>query len=221
MLVAGASTSWGVAAAVGPGIFSDHLAAAGVEQTAADHARRGGSRLGNCVRRDGLAVSLSIALVTWFFTHRVKPSVDAVAHSATRIAHGDCRVRIPPPGLGPELDLLGNSINQLAGRLEKVEHTRRRMLADLSHEMRTPLATIDAHLEAIEDRVRRADAATIAVLRSSTERLGTLGRDNCSVPSPRRRRASCGSIRARSGWPNWSAPRSAQPPTPPRPGRGA
>lgn len=184
VLAASASTSWGVAAAVGPGIFSDHLAAAGVEQTAAEttHVEEAFASAIVVALAVALAVSLVIALVvTWFFTHRVKRSVDAVADSATRIAHGDYRVRISPPGLGPEFDLLGTSINQLAERLEQVEQTRRRMLADLAHEMRTPLATIDAHLEAIEDGVRSADADTLAVLRSSTERLGRLGRDISAV----------------------------------------
>ena len=184
VLVAGASTSWGMAAAVGPGIFSNHLAAAGVEQTASEtrHVEEAFASATVYAVTVALAVSLVIALVvTWLFTHRVKRSVVAVTDSATRIAHGDYRVRISPPGLGPEFDLLGTSINQLAGRLEKVEQSRRRMLADLAHEMRTPLATIDAHLEALEDGVRSADTETLAVLRSSTERLGRLGRDISAV----------------------------------------
>lgn len=177
VLVAGGSTSWGVAAAVGPEIFSDHLTAAGGEQSAAETTHVEEAYASAIVV--ALAVSLVIALVVpWFFTHRVKRSVNAVADSATRIAHGDYRVRISPPGLGPEFDLLGTSINQLAGRLANVEQTRRRMLA---HEMRTPLATIDAHLEAIEDGLRSADADTIAVLRSSIDRLCRLGRDISAV----------------------------------------
>ncbi|SKF62587.1 Probable sensor histidine kinase [Mycobacteroides abscessus subsp. abscessus] len=45
------------------------------------------------------------------------------------------------------------------------------MLADLAHELRTPVATIDAHLEAIEDGLRHLDADTIQVFRGSTQRL--------------------------------------------------
>ncbi|EON22205.1 ATPase domain-containing protein [Nocardioides sp. CF8] len=51
------------------------------------------------------------------------------------------------------------------------------MLADLAHEMRTPLATIDAHLEALEDGVRHLDSDTVTVLRSSTHRLRRLAED--------------------------------------------
>jgi signal transduction histidine kinase len=51
------------------------------------------------------------------------------------------------------------------------------MLADLAHEMRTPLATIDAHLEAVEDGVRDLDQDTLGVLRDSTHRLRRLAED--------------------------------------------
>ena len=184
VLVAGASTSWIVAASVGPGIFSDHLAEAGVEHTATETAHVEEAFASAMVLSVLVALGVALAIafaVTWFFTRRVKRSVDAVADSAARIADGDYRVRIAPPGLGAEFDLLGTTINQLADRLEMVERTRRRMLSDLAHEMRTPLATIDAHLEAIEDGVRTADAETLAVLRSSTDRLGRLGQDISAV----------------------------------------
>ena len=184
VLLAGASTSWIVATAVGPGIFSEHLAEAGVENTPTETAHVEDAFASAMVISVlvALAVALLIAFaVTWFFTRRVKRSVDAVAASATRIAHGDYRARVAPPGLGAEFDLLGTSINQLADRLEEVERTRRRMLSDLAHEMRTPLATIEAHLEAIEDGVRSADAPTLAVLRSSTDRLGHLAKDISAV----------------------------------------
>ncbi|MBD8057338.1 HAMP domain-containing histidine kinase, partial [Rhodococcus ruber] len=53
--------------------------------------------------------------------------------------------------------------------------------SDLAHEMRTPLATLDAHLEALEDGIRVPDAETLAVLRSSTARLGRLAEDMGAV----------------------------------------
>ena len=55
------------------------------------------------------------------------------------------------------------------------------MLADLAHEMRTPLATIDAHLEAVEDGVRVLDDDTLGVIRGSTGRLRRLAEDMTAV----------------------------------------
>ena len=56
-------------------------------------------------------------------------------------------------GAGPELDALAATFNYMAGRLETTEDTRRRLLADLAHELRTPIATIGAHLDGLEDEV--------------------------------------------------------------------
>lgn len=180
VLVAGAGTSWLVAISVGPGIFSDHLQQAGVSHTPTEtaHVEEAFASALVLALVVALLVSMAVALaVTWFFTRRVQHSINTVADSAARIATGDYRIRAGSPGLGAEFDLLTTTINRLAERLEAVERTRRRMLSDLAHEMRTPLATIDAHLEAIEDGVRTADHETIAVLRSSTDRLGRLARD--------------------------------------------
>lgn len=180
VLVAGASTSWLVAAAVGPGIFSDHLHRAGVSHTAAEtrHVEEafGSAMVASLVV--ALVVSLAVALaVTWFFTRRVQRSIHAVTQTAAQIADGGYRTRVLAPRLGTEFDMLASTINRLAERLEDVEQTRRRMLSDLAHEMRTPLATIEAHLEAIEDGVRKADPETLTVLRTSTDRLDRLAHD--------------------------------------------
>lgn len=180
VLVAGASTSWLVAAAVGPGIFSDHLHQAGVSHTPAE-TRHVEEAFGSAMVVSlavALLVALAVALaVTWFFTQRVQRSINAVTHTAAQIADGRYQTRVRAPGLGAEFDLLASTINRLAERLEDVEQTRRRMLSDLAHEMRTPLATIEAHLEAIEDGIREADTGTLAVLKTSTERLDRLARD--------------------------------------------
>ncbi|MBD8057342.1 two-component sensor histidine kinase, partial [Rhodococcus ruber] len=53
--------------------------------------------------------------------------------------------------------------------------------SDLAHEMRTPLATLDAHLEALEDGIRVADTETLTILRSSTARLERLAEDMGAV----------------------------------------
>lgn len=184
VLITGALTSWLVATAVAPGIFHDHLQRAGVDQPVAE-AQHVEEAFGSALILAlivALFVSVGVALaVTWYFTRRVQRSISDVALSAREIAGGRFSARVAAPGLGSEFDTLAGTVNQLAGRLEHVELTRRRMLADLAHEMRTPLASIDAHLEAIEDGVRTLDEPTLTVLRNATGRIGRLARDMTAV----------------------------------------
>jgi signal transduction histidine kinase len=192
VLLAGAATTWLVAAIVGPGIFHDHVVQAGVAHTAAE-TRHVEEAFGSA-----LLVSLSVALLTavtlalgvsWYFSRRVRSSIARVTWAASQIASGTYDVRVPDPGLGREFGTLSTSFNALAERLGHVETTRRRMLADLSHEMRTPLATVDAYLEAVEDGVRQLDATTLQTLRSSTQRLRRLAEDVSAVSLAEERRA--------------------------------
>ncbi|HEY1116080.1 MAG TPA: ATP-binding protein [Acidimicrobiales bacterium] len=180
VLLAGALTIWLVASTVGPSIFHDHLQQAGLghTQAEADHVEEAFAY--------ALVVSLSVALVaalvaalavSWYFSRRIQRSVGHVADASSRIAAGRYDTHVEDPGLGTEFATLAGSYNSLADRLGATEATRRRMLADLAHEMRTPLASIDAHLEAVEDGVRDLDTDTIAVLRSSTGRLRRLAED--------------------------------------------
>ena len=180
VLLAGAATSWIVASAVAPGIFHTHLMRAGVAHTASEstHVER--------AFNDSLIIALGVALVTSvlmalgvtaYFTRRVQRSTAAVAQSARDIAAGQYGARVPSPGLGTEFDQMASTINQLAERVEDVETTRRRILADLAHEMRTPLASIEAHLEAVEDGVRELDDNTMTVLHEGTSRLQRLADD--------------------------------------------
>lgn len=180
VLVAMGLTSWLVVSLVGPGIFHEHLLRAGVRHSAGEN-RHVEEAFGSAMLL-ALLASLPIAVllalsVTWYFSYRVQRSIARVVGAAVEVAGGDYSSRIPRPGLGGEFDQLATTFNALAERLEAVETTRRRLLADLAHEMRTPLATLDAHIEALEDGVRAPDPTTFSVLKESTERLARLAQD--------------------------------------------
>ncbi|HET9021682.1 MAG TPA: HAMP domain-containing sensor histidine kinase [Ornithinibacter sp.] len=184
VLLAGAVTSWLVASAVAPGIFHDHLQQAGVSHSAAEAVHVEEAFADSLVLAFGVALVTSVLValaVTGYLTRRVQRSTAAVSHAAAEIAAGHYDSRVPEPGLGAEFALLSSTVNELAERLGDVETTRRRILADLAHEMRTPLATIEAHLEALEDGVRRLDDATLAVLHEATQRLQRLAEDVSAV----------------------------------------
>ncbi len=180
VLVAGTLTAWLIAANVGPTLFHQHLTHADVGATAAQivHTER--------AYESANAISLSLALlaallaalaVSVYQTRRIGRSVTTIADAATTVAAGHYDIRVPGPGLGPEFDALASAFNQMADRLGSVEQTRRRLLADLGHEMRTPVATLEAYLEALEDGVATLDAGTAALLRSQTRRLARLSED--------------------------------------------
>ena len=99
----------------------------------------------------GLAVGLR-------FTGRmVRPIADLV-DAAGRIEAGDYSVRVATPAHNPrDLRALTGAFNTMAARLEAEEELRRRLLADLGHELRTPIAVIEGHLEAILDGVYPGD----------------------------------------------------------------
>lgn len=180
VLLAGSLTTWLVASTVGPRIFHSHLVEAHVADTTAE------SRHVEEAFASALLISISSAtltavaaalVVSWYFSRRVQRSISTVAEAAAEVATGRFGSRVPDPGLGREFASLAGTFNTLAERLEATETTRRRMLADLAHEMRTPLATVDAHLEAVEDGVRDLDHDTLEVIRDSTQRLRRLAED--------------------------------------------
>lgn len=184
VLVAGVLTTWLVASMVGPSIFHDHLSQAGLGHTATE------ARHVEEAFASALLLSIALALlasvvaalaVSWYFSRRVQRSISSVADAASQIAAGQFDARVPDPGLGDEFTTLATTYNQLADRLAATEVTRRKMLADLAHEMRTPLATVDAHLEAVEDGVRELDGDTLGVIRASTRRLRRLAEDMTAV----------------------------------------
>ncbi|EON22722.1 ATPase domain-containing protein [Nocardioides sp. CF8] len=180
VVVTGALTTWLVAAILAPSVFRDHLARSGSVSTPAQ------TRHVEEAFASALLISLAVALpiavaaglvVSAYVSRRLQRAITPVTAAAAEIGAGRYRSRVPDPALGGEFTTLAAAVNALAERLETVETNRRRMLADLAHEMRTPLATIEAHLEAVEDGIRQLDDQTVGVLRGSTRRLARLAED--------------------------------------------
>ncbi|WP_226435796.1 sensor histidine kinase [Rhodococcus yananensis] len=179
-----AVSAWVVASALAPGIFHDHLAQAGIDHTSSQAAHVEEAFTWAIVLAWGLAVGIAVLLalaVSWYLTRRVQRSLTEVTASTARIAGGHYDARLRSPGLGREFDALTVTVNELARRLDATESTRRRMLADLGHEMRTPIATLDSYLEAVDDGIRTFDEDTRQVLRAATHRLSRLARDVTAV----------------------------------------
>jgi two-component system sensor histidine kinase BaeS len=179
VVLVGAATAWVVAAGVGPAIFHSHMARVGAVSPDvtlhAEEAFRTASALSLALAL--AAASLTSVVVSIFLTRRITRSLSPVIEAARRVAGRDYAARVPAVGMGAEFDELSDAFNAMATDLGRIEETRTRMLGDLAHEMRTPIATLGAYLEAIADGVEHADAATLAMLRDQVGRLSRLSED--------------------------------------------
>jgi two-component system sensor histidine kinase BaeS len=73
-----------------------------------------------------------------------------------------------------EIGTLADGVNRLASTLQKNETARRRWMADIAHELRTPIAILKGELEAIEDGVRDQDERTVNSLKEEVSHLANL-----------------------------------------------
>jgi two-component system sensor histidine kinase BaeS len=127
----------------------------------------------------GLAalVALALAVVAaWLITRMLTRPLATVIATARAFAAGDRDVRtgLSAPG---ELGELAAAFDETAARVQLSEQARRQMSADVAHELRTPLAAMQAGLEELRDGLAPADAAALARLHDQSLRLGRVVAD--------------------------------------------
>jgi len=86
----------------------------------------------------------------------IAEAVDDVRAAAADLASGDLQARAPEDG-PTEMAQLAVSFNEMAEDIERLFDTRRELVAWASHDLRTPLANMQAVLEAFEDGLAEAD----------------------------------------------------------------
>jgi signal transduction histidine kinase len=96
-----------------------------------------------------------------------------MAAAARRMERGDYTTRVHVT-THDEVGQLAVAFNRMSEELENLERTRRDLVANVSHELKTPIAAIRAHLENLLDGVERPDPRTLEVMLVQTERLGRL-----------------------------------------------
>jgi signal transduction histidine kinase len=97
------------------------------------------------------AASATVAMIGGLFLARsIAGSIDRVRDASVALSHGDLTVRAPESGPAEVADL-AESFNEMAANLEQLFDARRELVAWASHDLRTPLANMQAMLEALED----------------------------------------------------------------------
>jgi len=111
-----------------------------------------------------LAVGATALIKMSYFRKQLGSVVDLM-DAADRVAVGDYTARVTPRGAG-QLQQFAASFNAMVERLQLNDEQRRRLLADIAHELRTPLAVIQGNIEGVIDGVYPADATHLEPLLS-------------------------------------------------------
>jgi len=124
----------------------------------------------------GLVVFLAVFLAMLAVgrgVRRMAAPIGDVMDAAQRVAEGDYAVRVPERG-PPEVRQLTRAFNTMVSRLRATDERRRSLLADISHDLRTPLAVIQGNLEGLLDGVYPRDDAHLSPVLEETRLLARL-----------------------------------------------
>jgi signal transduction histidine kinase len=183
VIVAGSATLAVVALSIGPSIFHRHVrdALGFVPPTAMEHLDDAfGQALWLSLAVGIAAATVTAATVSWIVAIRIVRPVHDLAAAARGVSRGNYSGRVDIGG-SDEVTVLGRAFNEMAASLSSAEERRRQLLSDVAHELRTPLATIDAYLEGLADGVVEPGQDTWKLLRHETSRLGRLTEDVTKV----------------------------------------
>jgi signal transduction histidine kinase len=98
------------------------------------------------------AVSLLISLILgYLISRRISMPILTTILATEKISQGDYKIRIQEKSKLTEVDNLIESVNQLAGSLDKQESLKKQLTSDVAHELRTPLTTLRITIEAMMD----------------------------------------------------------------------
>lgn len=114
------------------------------------------------------ALLLAAGLAYWL-SRRIR----ALARGTNALMQGDYEVRLNASG-HDELSRLAADFNTLAETLNSARAARRQWIADIAHELRTPLSVLRAEIESLQDGVRPLDQSSVDSLASEAARLGRL-----------------------------------------------
>ncbi|OGP90392.1 MAG: hypothetical protein A2156_06765 [Deltaproteobacteria bacterium RBG_16_48_10] len=113
-----------------------------------------------------LLISLGIA-------RRLSRPIQALTGAAQSLRNGDLTQRVNPKGKD-EIGQLANAFNHLAESLERQEKYRKKLTGDLAHELRTPLANLQTHIEGLIDGVLPSTPENLTSIHEEILRLGRL-----------------------------------------------
>ena len=136
--------------------------------------------------RQSVAIFLSAAMIVFAFTfvvtlllaRRQVAPINEMARASKRLAKGDFSIRVQAAGRGDEIGELAEAFNAMADSLELSENMRREFIANVSHELKTPMTAITGFADGILDGTipPEREKEYLAIISSETKRLSRLVR---------------------------------------------
>lgn len=133
-----------------------------------------------------IGVTIAVA-IGWMSSRRLLRPITQIREATRRIAVGNYEEHIPLPA-DQELAELAVDVNTMGEQLARTERTRVQLIADVAHEMRTPLTVLDGYLEGMIDGVIEVTPEALAELSTETRRLRRLAEDFSSLSKAQERR---------------------------------
>jgi signal transduction histidine kinase len=122
------------------------------------------------------AAMIAAALLAFGLARWVNRPLKGLDTAARRLADGDLAIRAKVESGPPELRRLGATFNTMAGRLEALVHGNRAVIADVSHQLRTPLAALRLRLDLLAADTAHSDPETGHELAEALDELARLSR---------------------------------------------
>lgn len=125
------------------------------------------------------AAALISALISFFLARSLATPLEEMRHASRRIANGELSTRVSPkiPRRRDEIGQLAADFDEMAARLQAMQTANQRLLQDVSHELRSPLARLSVALEIARKKGVGPIESEIDRIGLESERLETLVND--------------------------------------------
>ncbi|MFH1560342.1 MAG: ATP-binding protein [Chloroflexota bacterium] len=134
------------------------------------------SALNRSLLLTGLAAGAGGILLVSLLSRQVLAPVRGLSSATRLLGQGDLSQRVTTQGRD-EIAHLGRTFNSMAEGLEEAEQQRRSLMADVAHELRTPLSNIQGYLEAVRDGLLQPNSDTIDTIYQQVLHLAHLVED--------------------------------------------
>lgn len=111
----------------------------------------------------GLTAGIAAILLSFFLIRQLTGPLRKLDRASRRVAAGQFDERVDIVS-SDEIGRLAISFNEMASSLETAEHVKRRLIADISHELRTPITAVRTTLEGLRDGLMEPTQTTLSAL---------------------------------------------------------